>query len=58
MWWANLLEVVEAAGADVAVALVDEVLFAPTLSVRVVAARVAASHSPSRPAVAALTMRV
>ena len=56
---ANLLEVVEAAGADVAVALVDEVLFAATVSVRVVAATVAASHcSPSRPSVAALTMRV
>ena len=56
---ANLLEVVEAAGADVAVALVDEVLFAATVSVRVVAATVADSHcSPSRPSVAALTMRV
>ena len=55
---ANLLEIVEAAGADVAVALVDEVLFAATVSVRVVTATVAASHSPSRPSVAALTMRV
>ena len=55
--WANLLEVVEAAGADVAVALVDEVLLAATLSVRVAASH-SPSHSPSRPAVAALTMRV
>ena len=45
---ANLLEVVEAAGADVAVALVDEVLFAATVSVRVVAATVtAAAAKPS-----------